>query len=639
MWPVKTLLLVLALATAACAGSNAQRTDVRIVFTQAPPELPFDPEDARLRAAQAQLAQLVGHPLVFDIDAALLPQWRGSFRHLLVEAIENVARDVRQLEEREPQAIVAQLASLTRIECRYVATRPSRRSELSADGTTLKVFTTAEDRELVPAGMVLGHVIRAFAQAQKEKFGRQNASSVRQGELAAYFRDLSLRHDRGEGSLAESVRADAIASMIELDARASGELRVTIRHWLAGSGAQFFSRAYVHQGAAVKSYPLGSRFRTAERAFAKWVNATQKALPEDDRLTLLKELYPRGFTQNREPGRSFVSFAFPGMDRDAILFDVIDEWIAAGHPMPSYGSARNGKSIAPAGPKPKPLHEYVLCPRPKSPEGQRSLGPHCDDTLYLRALEEPSVAARLNQTLLAKKDALLTETVFANLARSSRVELAIAAWTQLGDANDAGWRIAATVMAEELAAHGAPELLVSEARRLYRTRERDRGIALYVLALSNRHANGKLDWASFPKTDSPIRASDLTAFLQAGPHGVALLPVIWPALDSNVKRADLFLPEYDAFLAAAETRQYDMQDPWKTLRTIHASLCREGKLAEVASIRRYYDARRRVDPEHATIYVDFASETSPARCQQEAAHHQRARRMDADIARRRAGDR
>lgn len=459
MGTVKRLVLVVAFAAIACAGPSTGAPAVRIVFTQTPPELAFDPTDLRLRAAQAQLAELLGHPLAIDIDAALFPQWQGSFQHLLVEAIENVARDARQLREQRPAAFDEQLAKLVKIQCRYVASRAphDERSELSADGSTLIVYSTADARDLVPRGIVLGQVTRAYEAQKHAQFGKATPDSVATGELGAYFRDLSSRYDRGEKTPAESVRAEAISRIIELEARANGELRDEIRRFLVGTGANFFAAAYVHQGAAVRSYPNGSRFRNAERDFAKWVNATQKALPADQRLALLKELYPRPFTQNREPGRSFVSFAFPAANRDDILFDVLDEWVAAGHPMPSYGRPRNGTKATAVGPKPKPLHEWVVCPRPKSPEGPRSLGPHCDDTLYLRAMEEPAVAARLHQTLLTKKDAVLTETVFANLAQSSRVEFAIAAWTRLGDAADDGnWKIAAEVLAEELAANAAP---------------------------------------------------------------------------------------------------------------------------------------------------------------------------------------
>ncbi|RYG76426.1 hypothetical protein EON77_10440, partial [bacterium] len=401
---MKRLIVVLALALVACAPAP-QHADVRIVFTQTPPELPFDPEDARLRAAQTQLAELVGHPLVFDIDTALLPQWRGSFRHLLVSAIENAARDVRALKERQPAAFEKQLKKLVRIEVRYVASQSSRDSALSADGSTLQITRTADDSVLVPAGLVASHVERAYDAAQRRKLGAESARTVADADLDAFFRDLTHRYDRKGVPLAESVQADAISSAIELEGRAAGALRTTIRQWLAGSGARFLAQAYVHRGAEVEAMRPGSRFRTAELDFARWVEATQKVLPAKERLALVETLYPRGFTQNRERGRSFLTFAFPGLNRDAILFDVIDEWVAAGHPMPRYG---RGDRIAANTPPPNPLHEYVLCPRPKSPEGQRSLVPHCDDTLYLRALEEPAVATRLTQTLLDKKDALLT---------------------------------------------------------------------------------------------------------------------------------------------------------------------------------------------------------------------------------------
>ena len=622
MW--QPLVLAVILGSAACgAPQSSDPTSVRIVFTQRPPELPFDPEDARLRASQAQLAALLGHALVFDIDAALLPQWQGSFRYLLVESIENVARDARHLKEREPEAFATELSKLRRIECRYVATRPSGRSELTPDGTILRVFTTADDRDLVPQGLVLEHMAHAFDVAQRQRFGGATARTVGKDDRAAYFADLTSRYDKGDGSLAESVRADAIRSAIDLDGQTTGPLRVKVRHWLANDAAEFFSRAYVQRGAEVKSYASTSRFRGAERAFASWVDATQKALPEDDRLALLHALYPRPFTQNGEPGRSYVSFAFPGTNRDGILFDVVDEWIADGHRMPDGGGNVRPKSSAP---KPKPLHEYVLCPRPKSSEGNRSLGPHCDDTLYARAVEEPAVAARLASTLVSKKDALLTETVFANLTQKPRVEFAIALWHRLEDArDDADARVAADVMTE-LAEQGNSELLVAEARA--RVRGQQRGSGIYLLAVVDRYAHDKVDWPTFGKTYGPIRDGDYRDFLRAGPHAVALVPVIWPALDTTVKKAEPLVAQYDAFLKAPETRRYEMQDPWKAWRTIHGDFCRDGLTNEVALLRRWYESHKTSDPENAHIYVDFLDETSPATCKYDHDHHERGKRMD-----------
>ncbi len=622
---VKWLSLALAIPLLACSAPQANApSSVRIVFTQRPPELPFDPQDARLRGAQAQLAELLGHGIVFDIDAALLPQWQGSFRGLLTDSIENVARDARDLKEREPAAFDAELSKLQRIECRYVATRPSRRSELTPDGTILRVFSTADDRDLVPRGLVAQHVARAFGLAQQQKFGNASARSVRSDERDDYFRDLTSRRDKRDDNLAESVRAAAITSAIELDALSREPLRSKIRHWLASDGAAFFSSAYGHRGAEVKTYGKASRFRSAERAFAGWVDSAQKALPEGDRLTLLKHLYPRPFTQDREPGRSYVSFAFPGMDRDGILFDVLDEWIADGHRMPDGGgNVRNQRATAA---KPKALHEYVLCPRPKSSEGERSMGPHCDDTLYARAAEEPAVAARLASTLLAKKDALLTETVFANLTQRPRIELAIALWRKLDDARDeAGARVASAVMLE-LAEQGDSGLLAAEARA--RLRGPARGSGLYLLAVVDRYARDKVDWASFSTTYGPIRDLDYRDFLRAGPHAVALVPRIWPALDSSVKQAEPLLGVYDAFLQSPETRRYDMQDPWKAWRTIHASFCRDGLMNEVAVLRRWYETQKLSDPQHARIYVDFLDETSPTKCRYDYEHEQRRKRMD-----------
>ena len=66
--------------------------------------LPFDPRSERLHAASEQLTAIAGHPIGFEFDSALLPEYRESFEDALISAIENTARDLRELKERERAA-------------------------------------------------------------------------------------------------------------------------------------------------------------------------------------------------------------------------------------------------------------------------------------------------------------------------------------------------------------------------------------------------------------------------------------------------------------------------------------------------------------------------------------------------------
>src|SRR5580692_9769707 len=88
--------------TSSSSGSTVVINTVVITFTRDPDELPFDPRAARLQAATQQLTAIAGHPVTFQFDIALLPQWRSSFESALTEAIENTARDLDSMRERRP---------------------------------------------------------------------------------------------------------------------------------------------------------------------------------------------------------------------------------------------------------------------------------------------------------------------------------------------------------------------------------------------------------------------------------------------------------------------------------------------------------------------------------------------------------
>lgn len=607
MWGSFFRSAALALALSACASQ--QQSGVMVVFTQTPPELPFDPHDAQLRSVQKQLAELTGHGLVLDVDAALLPEWSRDFRAGLIAALENLAKDVRALERDAPGAFASQLPKLERIECRYSAAPVPSRVTLSDDGKVLTVRAQRSDGALVPRGALFSQLRQAHERAQGERFANSQPGQIGSADRAAYFAHLKRQAYREEPNLAEGSLANGVLGALALRGQADASFAAEVDGWLAGDAAESFVRAYLHHAAEIRGMPAGTSFRRAEAGFARWANQYASTLPKTAQLRLLKSAYPRPFSQDRRPGTHFVPFAFPGWERDVLLFQIVEDWSKRGHPS-------------------EPLSEFVVCPRPRDARGHHSLVPRCDRSLYDRAEEEPRVAARLSSVVQRSKDPVLTESVFVNLAEHAPIELTLAQWRALLEAGALDeWRRAGEVLNDVLASQ-RPTLLIEESKRLYRERPNERGLLLYMLASTDRGQTGVVDWSAFAQHYGEVGASEVSALLAVGPNAVAALPIVWDALAPEAKRADLFLKGYDAFLSAPEVREFDFQNPWKAVRAVHASLCRDGKLVEVASLRSYYQARARIAPDQARVLGDFVQETDPKRCKEEHEHQVRSDKMD-----------
>ncbi|HEY2367213.1 MAG TPA: hypothetical protein VGH87_12545, partial [Polyangiaceae bacterium] len=51
-------------------------------------DAPFDPKSARLAAATAQLHEIVGHPIAFELDAAIFSESKDTFEDMVLADVE-----------------------------------------------------------------------------------------------------------------------------------------------------------------------------------------------------------------------------------------------------------------------------------------------------------------------------------------------------------------------------------------------------------------------------------------------------------------------------------------------------------------------------------------------------------------------
>jgi hypothetical protein len=579
-----------ALSLAACAGVEPQavvvQNHVSVVILPSPDELPFDPADARLEEASAQLEALAGHPIAFEFDVALLPDWRVGFQDMLIQSIESVARDLDHLKREKPLVFARGVPRLDRVVSRYDATAVDRPDvKLDPEGSAVTIVGPAR-RWGVARGEVAEALEDEYSRWEAARFATARAQDVPAAERRGYFEFLTTRNDARARDPREPREpdADAVVGAVALSSligASDPRLAADVRTWLLGA-ARDFASAYEHDQDRVVALPSWSRWRRAEASWVAWANAAVPTMTDEEKLALVESVFVR--TRGSDGAYHAASFAFPGFDRFAFGLSIADAWARAGHP-------RGGSQL----PAQRELFGAVVCPRSEGDDGGASFVGRCDYVWYRDALDDEATTRRLTDALLARKDLDLVEAVFAAVdfmpAGGDKLGL-LFGLAQALDTDDGEWRRAFRVVADDRAEGGDTARWVDEARRQWVGHPSRHGTLLYALAKVGRSGEDKVGWERFAATfGAPIDARDFAAYLSESAHAMSLAAALWPALSPVWSRAAVLVPRLDAYLDDRATRRYDSQDPERALGAIARRLCEEGSVADMGQIRAYLGRR------------------------------------------------
>jgi hypothetical protein len=594
-----------ALSLAACAGVEPQavvvQNHVSVVILPSPDELPFDPADARLEEASAQLAALAGHAIAFEFDVALLPDWRVGFQDMLIQSIESVARDLDQLKRDKPLVFARGVPRLDRVVSRYDATAGDRPDvKLDPEGSAVTIAGPAR-RWGVAGGEVAEALEDEYSRWEAGRWAAARAQDVPAAERRGYFEFLTTRNDARARDPREPREpdADAVVGAVALSSligASDPRLAADVRLWLLGA-ARDFAGAYEHDQDRVVALPSWSRWRRAEASWVAWANAAVATMTDEEKLALVESVFVR--TRGSDGAYHAASFAFPGFDRFAYGLSIADAWVRAGHP-------RGGSQV----PAQLALFGAVVCPRSTGPDEGASFVGRCDYVWYRDALDDATTTQRLVDALLARKDLELVEAVFTaiDFMPTGGDKLgSLFALAQALDADEGEWRRAFRVIADSRAEGGDSARWVDEARRQWVMHPSRHGAFLYALAQVDRYGEDKVGWERFAATfGAPIDARDFGAYLSEGVRAMSLAAGVWPALSPGWSRAAVLVPRLDAFLDDRATRRYDPQDPRRALEAIAQRLCAEGSVADMAQIRAYLGRRIATHPgeDYASTFAE-----------------------------------
>jgi hypothetical protein len=570
-----------------------------VVLTPEPERLPFDPNGERLRAATQELTRTCGHPVTFVIDAALSAESRGGFETQLIEGIETAARDLAELRKRDPDAFAWGVPILERVACKYKAASNREEAHFDEGNRTLEIAEPAHGWTLVPQSMVRHTLEEAFVEHVAQRYARVSARELPAAERTAYFRFLDETRSMNADSSGEGIsekRGERVLKMFEFEAvvgNSDPPLGKRIHNWLF-SHRSYLTEAYVHHTDAAQAAPSGSAFHRAEAAYVEWFKQQLPTMTDEEKLSFAGDVFVRGFN-----GRGYLRFAYPGFDRLGFALGIVDAWARAGH-LTQADSARQN-----------PLHEYIVCPHPVGENGHRSLGPRCDHHMYSYALSADADTKRLVDAIMQKSDPVFTEYAFVEIPYAVRGAEAFGKTLELWrmvEQHEATWRIAARVIAEEMADTADRPRLVDEVRRQWRTHVGRRGQLLYVVARADPYDNDAIDWKDFERDyGSLVGAAEFQTFLDQGPHAMARAHTVWPALSTGWSRAQIIVPRLDAYLSNRFATA-----PHRAVEDIVKKLCEEGATTDLAQLHVYFASRVRTHPGEA--YSDIVDATAPGTC-------------------------
>lgn len=605
----RALLLALALAApAACAPRAINvgvNTRVSVIITPEPDVLPFDPRAARISAATAQLAEVAGHHVALDVDAAMVPEFRAKFEEALGGAFENMTRDLTALRRERPEAFAHSVPQLERVSLRYDALLTRDTAAFDPATRTLTIRGPARGDALVRQGSLYRELDALYVRFAEARYATANPDAVPAAERRAYFDYLRGASDRAPetvADLASSPRASRVLHALRLAELAAGDATLSrdLRDWLFGEASWFVS-AYVHKAELVRAIPADCAFRRAEAAYARWMLAAYPGADEAKRLAVARALFVRSFTSDRakQGGRSYPPFAWPTVDRFAFGLGVVDQWRAAGHPG-SLSTSRVPETT-----------EFIVCPSVR--RGRATVAPRCEYDWYRDAIETADGRRRLAAALLERGDPTLSETAFIGVRQVSGDPLKstlslLRAVEPSAAVFDTGMRVLA-----DSADNARDRPLLEEARRLWIERPSSRGLVLYLLARIDLYDNGNVDWRGFERAfGSRVDAETVSAYLGEGPMAMRLLPIVWPALAKGFSRSALIVPKLDAFLAAPNIDYEPSRSRYGVLSRIVGHLCEEKNVKDLTAVREYLE--RRVASHPGEPYAPILDDASAARC-------------------------
>ena len=576
-----------------------------------------DQADPRFKKAIADSEALLGHSLEIRLNLEQLPKGRDFCDDLFESYIGLIPKDIAQIKQFGAALFEYGARALKIIDLDYDGT--ASRSEIDFDRAkgTLRIVMAGRGGDPIPSRAVsyaLGKEYEAWLIAH---FSGVEPEKVAAAEYALYLdflenyawqgRDTALAKRPRRDAFADNPSYEAVVKMVRLAGLAAhkdAKVAEAARDWLAALHDDF-GRTYLHNPGLVAKAPGDSAFKRAERVWIDWLNAAFDGFSDEMKLRVLPDVMQFSVPFNNDEGIVWNELAYPGLKTYEMGLAIIDRWCKAGHPGASFRADPGDKRLAlflaianPVRRDRKALWDVEYMVRGKN--------------WYFHALRSEALRKRLLAEMLARKDDMFTETVFANISRYSSPPGTggkneqrngwadfLFFWRGL-EADPKQWNSATRLVAES---GMISDELYDEAVKLWRRYPWTHGRLLYLLAMMTRARRSMVPWSEFGRVfGGAVSAKEAGEFLNLGCHAMEVLPELWPALGKGWPRFEILAPQLDGYIEEAHACANDHQAPYSTFTEIARRLREEKATGDLSKLHAYF--KKRI-AEHPSQERDF----------------------------------
>ncbi|MBX3220454.1 MAG: hypothetical protein KF795_08050 [Labilithrix sp.] len=605
-------ILALAGLVAACGGPSAEGRDgaesaeaprgairdVVVVLKGSSEPLPFDPRGGRLTIVTQEIARLVGHGIVLELDAALSPELQASLEETVLASFETIARELVLLQKEDPE-MFAKARGIERVVCVYDAVAKHSEGALEESGKVLVVRAPPDRFPLLERWIVTQAVYDAHVGDLDARWGEADPTRLAPREQAPYFAYMTTTRPgagylwiaarakrAGDSSRREDLRAEHVGRIISLSGAVPSNtpLARKVRRFLLDSAPFVGGLGARTDASAVE--------RRVVESYGAWL--TRSVTSFDDEETLLLERATLEKRVGSEVG-------FPSFDRFAFGMSIYDRW------------AKDGARVElPPGPRGE-LYKSVVCPTTRRGEAETEIRYGCSGFFAL-ALGDDALRSRLADTIAQRRDAKLLETSLLNLGYGQGAA-ALALVESLKD--DALFRHGVGVLFHDLARRDdVKSALEGAAPRWWRDAPGRRGLTLLVMARQWEHLHvhyGDNQWTRFvAEFGGRVPRDVFAAYLAEGPRAVEMAPKLWPALSKGGERDDLLAKSLPVLLDRDRDARTSRARPAFVL--LRARLCEEKNGAGLATVRAALERWRSAHPDDGAAVSNALADFTLARC-------------------------
>ncbi len=598
-------------STLACGGASKEHVagpagvrDVVVVLRGGAEPLPFDPRGGRLTVVTQEIARLVGHPVVLELDTALSPELKATLEETVLASFETVVPELVRLQKEDPD-MFAKASAIERVVCTYDATAKESKGGLEANGTVLVVRSPPDRFPLLERGVLIEAVYEAHVADLDARWGDVEPTRVPPREQSAYFAYMTKTrpgfgylwvYNRAQARKAsrDDLRAELVERIVKLAGVVEKKTPLSrkVNAFLLESAPVVGDLA---GGASKVDRALARRVSTA---YTAWLTRDAGGFDDPEKLLLERALFHRPFGSDD-------ASRFEGFDRFAFGLAVYDAW-----------SKEGARVDLPPGPR-RELVDTVVCPvkklAPNLPDSEREIRYGCS-RFFAYVLGDEKARVRLAATIDARRDMKLLETALMNLGHQQGRE-ALALVESLRD--ETSFRRGVAILFHELARRDdVKSALEQAAPRWWRDTPSRRGLALLVMARRHEHLHlhySDNQWSRFvSEFGGRIQRDVFAAYLAEGPRAIEMAPKIWPALEKTPERDQLVAQSLHVLLRLdLEARSSRSRNVLVLLRS---RLCEETNAAGLAAVRAAIAQWRAEHPEDAAAVSNALVDFTPERC-------------------------